>query len=160
MVPPLHHACAFSNEAYRKLDTIDGYGSYGENFMKCAVFGGIGGVSYKYYCLFQHHIPPPKASFITPSAQKQQCRSFDDESKHLGMPGETFVLENRPEDSSFIIGERPGPYFLERSRSLYMRLGASLAFLGVDARAERTRHRVNYPSVCISKSIFPLLNPC
>lgn len=130
--------------------------------MKCAVFGGIGGVSYKYYCLFQHHIPPPKASFITPTAQKQQCRSFDDESKHLGMPGETFVLENRPEDSSFIIGERPSPYFLERSRSLYMRLGASLAFLGVDARAERTRHRVNYPSVCISEvhdsSFEPMLS--
>ena len=58
---------------------------------------------------------------------------------------ETFVLEVHSEDSSFIIGKRPGPYISEFSRSIYMRLGACLAFLGVDARTERTRRRVNYP---------------
>ena len=37
----------------RKLtlsDIIDGFGSYTDRFMKCAVFRGIGGIAYKYYC--------------------------------------------------------------------------------------------------------------
>lgn len=130
--------CVSSSEAEKEPDTIDGFGSYTDNFMKCAVFRGIGGVSYKYYCLFQHHIPPPRASFTTPTPQKKQ-------SQVLNLPCETFILEQQSEDSSLIMGERPGPYFSTFSRSLYMRLGARLAFLGVDARAERTRRRVNYP---------------
>ena len=48
------------------------------------------------------------------------------------------------EDQCFILGKRPGPYIEERSRSLYMRLGARIAFLGLDARTERTRHQINY----------------
>lgn len=122
----------------RGLDTIDGFGSYTDNFMKCAVFRGIGSVSYKYYCLFQHHIPPPKVSLTTPTTQKIKSR------RDPVLPVETFVLEQQTEDSSFIIGERPGPYFSEHSRSLYMRLGVNLSFLGIDARSERTRRRVNY----------------
>ena len=132
------HFCVSFNEAKRGLDTIDGFGSYTDNFMQCPVFRGIGGVSYKYYFLFQHHIPPPKVSFTTPTTQKPQSR------RDPVLPVETFVLEHQSEDSSFIIGERPGPYFSEHSRSLYMRLGVNLSFLGIDARAERTRRRVNY----------------
>lgn len=58
---------------------------------------------------------------------------------------DSYVLQNDEEDPSFIFGPKPGPYVEERSRSLYMQLGARIAFLGVDARTERTRHQVNYP---------------
>lgn len=140
------HTCVSSAEANREPDTIDGFGSYDENTMKSAVFRGIGGVSYKYYCLFQHHIPPPKTSFTIPTTQKKGPRSSEVEEANPNLPCENFVLEQQSEDSSFIIGERPGPYFSgHSSRSLYMRLGARLAFLGIDARTERTRQRVNYP---------------
>ena len=56
-----------------------------------------------------------------------------------------YVNGHLSEDPSFILGARPGPYITERSRSLYMRLGARQCFLGIDARTERTRHMVNYP---------------
>lgn len=49
------------------------------------------------------------------------------------------------EDPSFIIGNSPGPYVEERSRNVYCQLGKRIAFLGIDARTERTRHQVNYP---------------
>ena len=66
------------------------------------------------------------------------------EQQESHLPCKSFVLEQQSEESCFIVGERPGPYISEISRSLYMRLGAHLAFLGVDARTERTRRRVNY----------------
>ena len=112
--------------------------------MKCPVFRGIGGISYKYYCLFQHHIPPPKVSFTSPAKQRKQLRRSVDEQPDSTLTCQTFTLQQQSEDSCFIIGERPGPYISELSRSLFMRLGAHLAFLGVDARTERTRRRVNY----------------
>lgn len=114
-------------------DIIDGFGSYTDHFMKCAVFRGIGGVAFKYYCLFQHHIPPPKSTFTTdyPGVDPRQLEN-------------TFVLEEN-EDSRWIMGKNPGPYVEEKSRSLYMRLGKRIAFAGIDARTERTRHQVNYP---------------
>lgn len=56
----------------------------------------------------------------------------------------TFVLENQEEDKSWIIAKRPGPYVEEKARHLYMRLGKRIAFIGLDARTERTRHQVNY----------------
>ena len=46
-------------------DIIDGFGSYTDHFMRCAVFRGIGGVAHKYYLLFQHHLAPPKSTFTT-----------------------------------------------------------------------------------------------
>lgn len=48
-------------------------------------------------------------------------------------------------DPSFIQGLKPGPYVEERSLNIYARLGANVAFLGIDARMERTRHQINYP---------------
>ena len=93
--------------------------------------------------LFQHHIPPPKSTYTTDAPQT---------TRHEGneLPGadpvqlkDTFVLSEKP-DRQFIIGKRPGPYVEERSRSLYMQLGARVAFMGIDARTERTRHQVNY----------------
>ncbi|CRG85623.1 putative protein YGR266W [Talaromyces islandicus] len=115
-------------------DIIDGFGSYTDHFMKCAVFRGIGGVAFKYYCLFQHHIPPPKSTFTT------DCQGIDPRQTE-----NTFVLEENNEDSRWIMGKNSGPYVEEKSRSLYMRLGKRIAFAGIDARTERTRHQVNYP---------------
>ncbi|OJJ49550.1 hypothetical protein ASPZODRAFT_138938 [Penicilliopsis zonata CBS 506.65] len=125
-------------------DIIDGFGSYTDHFMRCAVFRGIGGVAFKYYCLFQHHLAPPKSTFTTDAPQTMHAVN--------GTAGvdprqleNTFVLDETTEDPSWIIGERPGPYVEEKSRNLYMRLGKRVAFLGIDARTERTRHQVNYP---------------
>jgi hypothetical protein len=58
---------------------------------------------------------------------------------------DSWVLTGDAEDPSYIIGAKPGPYVEERSRSMYCQLGARIAFLGIDARTERTRHQVNYP---------------
>lgn len=46
-------------------DIIDGFGSYVNEFMKCDVFKGIGGVAHKYYMLFQHHLPPPPSTYTS-----------------------------------------------------------------------------------------------
>lgn len=62
-----------------------------------------------------------------------------------GQLNDTFVRKEEKAEPSFIIGKRPGPYVAECSRSFYTRLGARIAFLGIDARTERTRHQVNYP---------------
>ena len=64
----------------------------------------------------------------------------------------TYVLDEKTIDSSYIIGHRPGvsqtpttvftcwlifqPYVVEHSRSIYARLGARIAFFGIDARTE------------------------
>ena len=125
-------------------DIIDGFGSYTDHFMKCGVFRGIGGVSFKYYCLFQHHIPPPKSTFTTAAPQTMKAQRSGSAGADPAQLNDTFVLQENQEDPSWIIGARPGPYVEERSRSLYMRLGARVGFLGIDARTERTRHRVNY----------------
>ena len=124
-------------------DIIDGFGSYTDHFMKCAVFRGIGGVAFKYYCLFQHHIAPPQSTFTTDAPQTMHAVNGTSGADPRQLEN-TFVLENQPEDDSWIIGKRPGPYVEERSRSLYMRFGKRIAFMGLDARTERTRHQVNY----------------
>lgn len=125
-------------------DIIDGFGSYHDHFMKCHVFRGIGGISYKYYCLFQHHIPPPVSTYTsdvpeTMSATPEGTCGADPEQLK-----DSWVLKE-PEHPSWILGRKPGPYIAEPSRSVYMRLGRHIAFLGIDARTERTRHEVNYP---------------
>ncbi|KAL9130592.1 MAG: hypothetical protein Q9217_001252 [Psora testacea] len=125
-------------------DIIDGFGSYTDHFMKCPVFRGIGGVSFKYYCLFQHHIPPPKPTFTIAPRQTMGTPGTIVTGAEPAQLEDAFVLQGMQEDPSWIIGARPGPYVEERSRSLYMRLGARIGFLGVDARTERTRHQVNY----------------
>jgi len=58
---------------------------------------------------------------------------------------DTFVLTESIESPCYIIGQKPGPYIGERSHSIFTRLGAHIAFLGIDARTERTRHQINYP---------------
>ncbi|KAK3725150.1 hypothetical protein LTR37_000661 [Vermiconidia calcicola] len=141
-------------------DIIDGFGSYTDHFMKCPVFRGIGGVAHKYYMLFQHHIPPPASTFTTDAGQNKIGRSSrpgssnhpsDKTAPSDGLPLDpvqlesTFVKELKHEDPSYIIGTRPGPYVEERSRNIYCQLGKRIAFAGIDARTERTRHQINYP---------------
>ncbi|KAL9103783.1 MAG: hypothetical protein Q9163_001192 [Psora crenata] len=125
-------------------DIIDGFGSYTDHFMKCEVFRGIGRISFKYYCLFQHHIPPPTSPYTTATRQIVGTQKTVNAGADSCQSDESFILQEKQEDPSWIMGARPGPYVHERSRSLYMRMGAHIGFLGVDARTERTRHQVNY----------------
>lgn len=129
-------------------DIIDGFGSYTDHFMRCAVFRGIGSVSLKYYLLFQHHIPPPASTYTTDAPQIAHKSGPAGQNRPGADPEQLkdcFVLQEKHEDSSFIISSQPGPYVEERSRSLWMQFGARIGFIGIDARTERTRHQVNYP---------------
>lgn len=116
--------------------------------MQCAVFRGIGSIAMKYYLLFQHHVPPPLTTYTTDAPQTTHSTGPKGENGPGPDPGQlknSFVHREKEEDPSFIIGSRPGPYVEERSRSLWMQLGARIGLLGIDARTERTRHQVNYP---------------
>jgi hypothetical protein len=48
---------------------------------------------------------------------------------------DTYVADRR-NDSSYIIGKKPGPYVAEHSYNIYTRLGARMALVGLDARVE------------------------
>jgi hypothetical protein len=124
--------------------------------MKCAVFRGIGGVAFKYYCLFQHHLPPPLSTFTTDAKATMSAKDGKDAGVDPVQMRDQFVLQGEPEDPSWIVGRRPGPYVEERSRNIYMRLGKRMAFVGIDARTERTRHQINYPDTY--DEIFSRLN--
>ncbi|KAI9828595.1 MAG: hypothetical protein M1826_005977 [Phylliscum demangeonii] len=205
-------------------DIIDGYGSYTDNFMSCAVFRGIGDVALKYYLLFQHHSPPPPRTYATeephkshrPHLHHRPLRAYsapdpppsplapdadategplmndrlhahhrpprayssrdpptraadadatdEPHARHhrphlhhrppraLSIPEprrDEFVLaQGQPEvaDPCWIEGAERGPYIRQRSRSVFCHLGPSVAFVGVDARTERSRHEINFPS--------------
>lgn len=92
----------------------------------------------------QHHVPPPKSTYTTSSPQTMISHGLSGAGADPAQLDHTFVLKEHQEDPCFIMGHSPGPYVEERSRSLYVRLGARIAFVGVDARTERTRHQVNY----------------
>ena len=146
-------------------DIIDGFGSYTDHFMQCPVFRGIGGVAHKYYLLFQHHLPPPASTYTkegkpkrrhnplrspdTPSSPKPKTPASANSEGNVPLDPQqlenTFVLQPEREDPSYIIGAKPGPYVEERSRNMYCQLGSRIAFAGIDARTERTRHQINYP---------------
>lgn len=57
--------------------------------------------------------------------------------QHQSIPSETEEAE-----PSWILGEKPGPYINELSRSLFMSMGGKVALLAVDGRTERTREEV------------------
>ncbi|GAP84331.1 hypothetical protein SAMD00023353_0701460 [Rosellinia necatrix] len=57
--------------------------------------------------------------------------------QHQSTPDET--EESEP---SWCLGVKPGPYITQRSRSLFVSLGARVSLLAVDTRAERTREEV------------------
>ena len=121
------------------------FGSYTDHFMQCNVFRGIGGVSFKYYCLFQHHTAPPLSTFTTDAPETMRATASGTAGGDPRQLKDTYVYREAADDPSWIVGRRPGPYVEERSRNLYMRLGKSMAFCGIDARTERTRKQVNYP---------------
>jgi hypothetical protein len=137
-------------------DIIDGFGSYTDGFMRCAVFRGIGGVSFKYYCLFQHHTAPPKSTFTTDAPETMKAGPDGTAGSDPRQMEDTYVYKQTADEPSWIVGKTPGPYVEERSRSLYMRLGKHIAFCGIDARTERTRKQVNYPETY--DQIFERLN--
>ena len=123
-------------------DIIDGFGSYVHDFMMCDVFRGIGGTAHKYYMLFQHHLPPPQSTYTSDLAGMKH------EDKGQGIdPNQLAENYVHPEmtESNYIVGTKPGPYVAEHSHNMFAKLGARIAFLGIDARTERTRHQVNYP---------------
>ncbi|KAL7943277.1 hypothetical protein V8C42DRAFT_330225 [Trichoderma barbatum] len=55
---------------------------------------------------------------------------------------QSIVTETEASEPSWILGEQPGPYIQEVSRSLYMSMGGKVALLAVDARTERTENIV------------------
>lgn len=117
-------------------DIIDGFGSYVDSFMRCPVFRGIGGTAHKYYLLFQHHMAPPASTYTTDYRESAEA---PDPAQMV----DTFVAPAEP-GAEYIVGRQPGPYLAERSYSIYCRLGARVALVGIDARTERTRHKINY----------------
>ncbi|KAK1597923.1 uncharacterized protein LY79DRAFT_322091 [Colletotrichum navitas] len=120
-------------------DIIDGFGSYVEDFMRCDVFRGIGGTAHKYYMLFQHHLPPPMSTYTSDPTTTSEVQGLDPNQLM-----DTYVAPAKS-DPSYIVGKQPGPYVAEHSHNMFARLGARIAFLGIDARTERTRHQINYP---------------
>ncbi|KAL5888474.1 hypothetical protein ACKVWC_003738 [Pyricularia oryzae] len=123
-------------------DIIDGFGSYTDHFMQCDVFRGIGGTAHKYYLLFQHHLPPPASTYTSDVAAVERAPEGGVQDPNQLM--DTYVAP-RMTESQYIVGNKPGPYVAEHSHNMYSRLGARMAFVGIDARTERTRHQVNYP---------------
>jgi hypothetical protein len=122
-------------------DIIDGFGSYVDEFMKCGVFRGIGGTAHKYYVLFQHHLAPPASTYTSDSPHTHEYGGPEDQAQLV----DTFVGPRDTFEPSYIIGSKPGPYVAEHSMNMFAKLGARIAFMGIDARTERTRHQVNYP---------------
>lgn len=55
---------------------------------------------------------------------------------------QSLVEETTKEEPSWLLGAAPGPYINERSRSVFMRLGRKVAFLGLDCRTERMRDEI------------------
>ncbi|GKZ24756.1 hypothetical protein AbraIFM66951_011826 [Aspergillus brasiliensis] len=51
---------------------------------------------------------------------------------------------NSVAEPQYVLGPKPGPYIQAPSHSIFTKLGARIAFLGVDARTERTREQTNY----------------
>lgn len=110
-------------------DIIDGYGSYPHRTMESDVFKGLGAVAWRYYMLFQHHVSPGAAA-----------RGMGSGSGSGG--GDT--AETGGNDGSWILGGTTGPYIAQVSRSVFVRLGPGMVFLGLDCRTERTRSRIVY----------------
>ncbi|KAF2403974.1 hypothetical protein EJ06DRAFT_489007 [Trichodelitschia bisporula] len=57
--------------------------------------------------------------------------------QHQALP-----IEDEKVEPSWLLGAHPGPYIEYLSRSVFMFLGKSVAFLGLDCRTERTRTEI------------------
>jgi hypothetical protein len=77
--------------------------------MCCPVFRGIGGVANKYYLLFQHHLAPPASTYTTGKRTNAPNLNLSDA---VGLDPRqlenTYVLDEKTIDSSYIIGAKPG----------------------------------------------------
>lgn len=113
-------ACIPMVNVWDDHDIIDGFGSYPHRTMRAPVFMGVGEVACKYYLLFQHQTAP----FLS--------------------GGNHGNRDQGEGSSSWVLGRSPGPYINQLSRSVFMRFGPRVVFLGVDCRMERTRYRVCY----------------
>jgi hypothetical protein len=89
--------------------------------MRCAVFRGIGGLANKYYLLFQHHLAPPLSTFTTgkstlnngwqvadPLKDAPETTSTEGVGTDSRQLENTYVLEEKSIDPSYIIGYKPG----------------------------------------------------
>jgi hypothetical protein len=100
-------------------DIIDGFGSYVDEFMKCAVFRGIGGTAHKYYMLFQHHMPPPPETFTTDAAQAGKVaegQGFDPKQR------ESAYVHPQLTESNYIVGPKPGVCDYTRQKCLVIHM--------------------------------------
>ena len=50
---------------------------------------------------------------------------------------QSVVGETQADEPSWMLGSSPGPYINELSRNIFMFLGRSVAFMGLDCRTER-----------------------
>ncbi|PYI28305.1 hypothetical protein BP00DRAFT_449474 [Aspergillus indologenus CBS 114.80] len=68
-------------------EIIEGFGSYPEEFMNCAVISGLGNIAFKYYLLFQHHSVPEETEAEEPSwlLGAQPGPYINQKSRHLFM---------------------------------------------------------------------------
>ncbi|PYH75822.1 hypothetical protein BO82DRAFT_396571 [Aspergillus uvarum CBS 121591] len=68
-------------------EVIEGFGSYPEEFMNCAVISGLGNIAFKYYLLFQHHSVPEETEAEEPSwlLGAQPGPYINQKSRHLFM---------------------------------------------------------------------------
>ncbi|KAJ6442690.1 hypothetical protein O9K51_03865 [Purpureocillium lavendulum] len=55
---------------------------------------------------------------------------------------QSLMDETENTEPSWILGDQPGPYIGELSRSVYVSMGGKVALLAVDCRTERTEHDV------------------
>ena len=55
---------------------------------------------------------------------------------------QSVVDETSKEEPSWLLGASSGPYINELSRSIFMFLGKSVAFLAIDCRTERMRDEI------------------
>ncbi|KAF2674527.1 hypothetical protein BT63DRAFT_352681, partial [Microthyrium microscopicum] len=55
---------------------------------------------------------------------------------------QTIPEETEAQEPSWLLGAQPGPYIHQKSRSVFMNLGPSVAFLGLDCRTERARDEI------------------
>lgn len=55
---------------------------------------------------------------------------------------QSVINEGEETEPSWLLGQQPGPYIKELSRSVFMSMGQGVSFLGLDCRTERTREEV------------------
>ncbi|KAF2118228.1 hypothetical protein BDV96DRAFT_569512 [Lophiotrema nucula] len=55
---------------------------------------------------------------------------------------QSVVAETEKTEPSWLLGDAPGPYIHEQSRSIFLSLGGRTSFLGVDCRTERQRDEI------------------